>query len=88
MTRARGQPSRTLLDCEYPHQVLVPSESVGGKMLEEEVDTFHAKLGIPTKRRSIRKKDAWYSLYCFADPDHAKLFRVMFGGEALIATGI
>lgn len=33
MTRARGQLSRALLDREYPHQVLVLAESVGGKML-------------------------------------------------------
>ena len=47
----------------------------------DKVYDFHVRLGIPTKRRSIRKDDAWYSLYCFADSDHAKLFRVMFGGE-------
>jgi hypothetical protein len=38
-------------------------------------------LGIPTKSSSIRKQDAWHTLYRFAGPDHAKLFRVMFGGE-------
>jgi hypothetical protein len=37
--------------------------------------------GIPTKSRSICKDDAWHSLYCFADREHAKLFQVMFGGD-------
>jgi hypothetical protein len=72
MTRARGQLSRALLNREYPHQVLVRAENVGGKMLDK-VSDFHVKLGIPTKTRSIRKDDAWYSLHCFADREHAKL---------------
>jgi hypothetical protein len=65
MTRARGQPSRTLLNREYPHQVLVRAENVRGNTLNKVAD-FHVKLGITTKSRSIRKDDAWYSLYCFA----------------------
>ena len=77
MTRGRGRLSRTLLNLEYPHQVLVLANTVGGKTLDKVYD-FHVRLGIPTKRRSIRKDDAWYWLYCFANPNHAKLFR---GGE-------
>jgi hypothetical protein len=57
MTRAKGQPSRTLLNREYPHQILLRAENVGGKALDKVTD-FHVKLGIPTKRRSIRKDDA------------------------------
>ena len=60
MTR-RGQPSRTVLDREYPHQVLVRAENLGGKTLDKVAD-FHVKLGISTKSRSIRKNDAWYTL--------------------------
>ena len=51
-------------------------------MLERVID-FHMNLGIPTKSRSIRKQDAGYTLYYFADADHAKLFKVMFGGEII-----
>ena len=80
MTRARGQTSRTLLNREYPHQVLVRADNVAGKTLDKVAD-FHVKLGIGTKSRSIRKDDVWYSLYCFADREHAKLFQVLFGGE-------
>jgi hypothetical protein len=82
MTRA-GQPPRTLLDREYPHQILVLAENVGGKTFDK-VSDFHAKLGITRKSRSVRKYDAWYSLYYFADREHAKLFQAMFGGEPLI----
>ena len=85
MTRARGQPPRTLLDREYPHQILVLAENVHGKTLDK-VSDFHAKLGITRKSRSVRKDDACYSLYCFADLEHAKLFQAMFGGELLAQT--
>jgi hypothetical protein len=82
MTRAKGQLSRALLNREYPHQVLVPAENVGGKTIDKVAD-FHVKLGIPTKSRSIRKGDAWYALYCFADREHVKLFQAIFGGEVV-----
>jgi hypothetical protein len=80
MTGARGQPSRTLLDLEYPHQVLVVAETLRGQILDRVIN-FHSSLGIPTKSRSIRRQDARYALYYFADAGHAKLFKVMFGGE-------
>lgn len=61
----RGQPSRTLLNREYPHQVLVPSWK-RGKMFEK-IDAFHAQIGAPMKERSIYKIDSWHELYCFAE---------------------
>jgi hypothetical protein len=64
---------------------LVPAENVGGKTLDK-VSDFHAKLGITPKSRSVRKDDAWYSLYCFADREHAKLFQAMFRRELLAQT--
>jgi hypothetical protein len=71
-----------MLNRDYPHQVLVPSESVGGKMLDE-VFAFHTRLGLPTKTRSIRKDRRWYSLYCFADQQHAVSFQLTCGGELI-----
>jgi hypothetical protein len=60
--------------------VLLLAETLRGKTLDR-VIAFHSNLGIPTRSSSIRKEDVWYTLYHFADSDHAKLFRVMFGGE-------
>jgi hypothetical protein len=74
-----------LLDRACPHQILVLAENVRGKTLDK-VSDFHAKLGITRKSRAVRKGDAWYSLYCFADREHAKLFQAMFGGELLALT--
>ena len=80
MTRARGQSSRTLLDREFPYQVLVLAESVGGEMLDN-VDAFHAARGLPTKTRSVRRDDVLWSLYCFAQRVDASTFRHLFGGQ-------
>ena len=80
MTHARGQPSRTLLDREFPYQVLVLAESVGGEMLDK-VDGFHTERGLPTKKRSVRRDDGLWSLYCFAQRVDAVDFRHLFGGQ-------
>jgi hypothetical protein len=63
---------------------MVLAENVGGKTFDKLSD-FHAKLGITRKSRSVRKDDAWYSLYCFADREHAKLFQAMFSGVACVS---
>jgi hypothetical protein len=80
MTRARGQPSHRAIDREYPFQVAVPAEKVGGKNLAL-VAIFHAQIDQPQRARSVYEDDCWYDVYCFADPQHARLFQSMFGGE-------
>src|SRR5262245_60518847 len=80
MIRARGHLSRTLRNRRYPHQVLVPTENLRAKVLDE-VSTFHTELGIPIERSSVRKDDLSCSLYCFADLRHAATFQIVFGGE-------
>jgi hypothetical protein len=80
MTHARGQLSRTLLNREYPHQVLVPSWNVRGKLFEK-VDAFHVQIGAPMKKRSIFKNDSRYELYCFAQRQDAESFQELFGGH-------
>jgi hypothetical protein len=80
MTRARGQSLRTLIDREFPYQVLVLAESVGGEMLDK-VDAFHTEHALPTKKRSVRRDDSLWSLYCFAQRVDAATFRHLFGGK-------
>jgi hypothetical protein len=82
MTRARGQPSRSAFNQEFPHQILVLAATVGGKTLDK-VIAFHDQAGVPIKSRSARKDDKWHLLYCFAERRHAVAFQLMFGGELL-----
>jgi hypothetical protein len=43
MTRAGGRPSRRMIDHEFPHQVMVSAEDVGGKK-PDFVVVFHAQI--------------------------------------------
>ena len=72
MTRARGQ--------LYPFKILLLTE----RLRLDEVIAFHIKLGISTKTRSVRKRGAWYTLYCFEKSDHAHMFQAVFGGDLTI----
>ena len=79
---ARGQPTRTLLNREFPHQVLILADNVRGRALDS-ISAFHDDAGVPIKSRSARKDDKWYRLYCFAERRHALSFQLKFGGELL-----
>jgi len=68
MTRARGQPSRTAVNREFPHQVIVPAKSVSGRELDR-VIAFHDRLLVPVKSRSAFQNDQWYAIYCFAEKE-------------------
>jgi hypothetical protein len=80
MSRARGQPSRSSIDREYPHQVIVPADDVGGKHLPM-VEVFHAQIDAPKRSRSVFNNDRWYEIYCFKEPYQARGFQAIFGGE-------
>jgi hypothetical protein len=82
MTYARGQASRSLLNREYPHHVLVPADAMRGR-LQDEVHTFHDNRSVPMKTHTIRQDDEWYVVFCFADLQTAKEFQLLFGGKAV-----
>ncbi len=82
MTRARGQASRSLLNREFPHRVLVHADHVRGHMLNA-VHAFHDNRGVPVGCHSLRKDDEWYAVYCFSGRGIAEAFQLLFGGELL-----
>ena len=82
MTRARGQPSRTSVNSEYPHQVLVVAQDVGGKTFDR-VLAFHKERGITVVSRSAYRGDEWFTIFCFTLKENAEKFRTKFDGELL-----
>jgi len=82
MTHARGQASRSLLNREFPHRVLVPAENVRGHVLNA-VHAFHDNRGVPMKTHSLRQDDKWYVVFCFVGRGVAEAFQLSFGGELL-----
>lgn len=78
--RARGQPSRRMIDSQYSHQVHVLAEKVQGRDLDV-VTIFHAQIDQPMRHRSVFKDDLWQAIYCFTDRTHASACQALFGGE-------
>jgi len=79
MTRARGQASRSLLNREFTHRVVVPSDRVRGLVLDD-VHAFHDNRGLRVTCHSIRQDDQWYSVYCFTNRQAAEQFQILFSG--------
>jgi hypothetical protein len=80
MTHARDQSSGSILRREYPHQVLVPADSIRGRTFNR-VLAFHDQAGVRIKNCTDRKDDKWYLRYCFGERENAVAFQSMFGGE-------
>jgi hypothetical protein len=53
---------------------------VGGKNLDL-VTVYHAQIGQPQRSRFLFEDDDWLEAFCFADPQHARPFQALFGGE-------
>ena len=83
VTRAPGQASRSLINRELPHRVLVRAEDVRGRALDA-VYAFHDNRGVTVRCcHSFRKDDEWYSVYCFTGRGMAEGFHLLFGGQLL-----
>jgi hypothetical protein len=61
-------------------QAKLVSAGHGGKQIPF-VDVFFAQAGQPKHFSSLRKDDADFYIYHFADPQHARSFAAMFDGE-------
>ena len=84
VTRARGQASRSLINRELPHRVLVRAEDARGRALDA-VYAFHDNREVPVRSHSLRKDDEWYLVYCFTGRGMAEGFHLLFGGQLLNA---
>jgi hypothetical protein len=69
-----------MIDRNFPFQVTVPAKAVGGKNLAL-VAIFHAQIDQPQHSRSEFENDDWFEVFCFADPEYARSFQALFGGE-------
>jgi hypothetical protein len=58
----------------------VLAQNAGSKN-QDLVIVFHAQIGQPQRSRSVFVDDEWFEVYCFADPQHARSFQALFGGE-------
>jgi hypothetical protein len=81
--RRRGKPTAAGIDRGWPHQVVVPATectSSHGRFME----AFRLDLSVCERHHSVFHEDKWWIVYCFADPEHAKKFRVRFAANGSI----
>jgi hypothetical protein len=86
MSRYKGVTSKATIRREFPHDVVVPWEAVGGNKIPL-VDIFFAQAGQPKHHSRLRKDDAEFYIYHFADAQTARSFQAMFGGEIIKPSG-
>jgi len=88
MARRSGPPSPAKIDREWPYQVALPDDLCTGHSYQL-IREFCAEHGLTPLTRSVqavwpdRKCEQW-RLHCFADPEHAKLFRNHFQGVEFV----
>lgn len=84
MTRARGQPSRQMIDREYPYQIEMPVPEGGFGTRLDEMHLFHIQVGVvPRTGKGRYDEGVHYLTWCFRDPQHASAFQTLFGGELI-----
>lgn len=79
MSRRRGELSPTAVDLGWPHQVAVPSDRCSGKHYDIH-KAFCADLSLCERGHSVCHGSTHYRVFCFADPEHARMFREAFDG--------
>jgi hypothetical protein len=80
MTRRRGELSARTIDRDWPHQIVLPADRVMGKNFGI-IREFCRTLSLCPRGHTVQRDNVTYSVFCFADPSHADLFRERFGGE-------
>jgi hypothetical protein len=70
MTRRKGEYSKSRLDREFPHQVIVPADRCTGAN-SAVIDSLCRNLTLGPRHHSIFHQDRWHLVYCFADTAHA-----------------
>jgi hypothetical protein len=82
VTRRKGEYSKSRLNREFPHQVILPADRCTGAN-GAAMDNFCTNLALGPRHHSLFYEDRWHLVYCFANAAHADLFRERFGGESL-----
>jgi hypothetical protein len=82
MARYKGVSSKAVIKRNFPHGVVVPWEAVGGDKIPL-VDIFFVQIDQPKHHSRLRKDDAESYVYHFAEPQFARSFQALFGGEIL-----
>jgi hypothetical protein len=80
MGKRKGEPSRTVLDAQFPHQISIPDEWFKGS--DYVAVRLHAdSLSVATRTHSYCHQDRWHTVFRFREKADAEAFQKKFGGE-------
>lgn len=80
--RHKGTLSNSAIDRGWPHQVALPEHAyLGHRYRTLHYFVMSERLTLAPIGHSFRRDDTWYSVFCFAEREHAERFREKFGGE-------
>lgn len=83
MTRSRGAISKTMLDRNYPHQVMLRNDAKFRRQLGQ-IQRLATRLGAYALGHHFYfAEQADYSVYCFPTFDAGEMFLKAYGGEWL-----
>jgi hypothetical protein len=80
MSRRKGELTSGRINRERPHQVALQADQLLGKNYDVTYGFCRGPSLCP-RGHTVRRDDVTYSVFCFADPAHADLFRERFNGE-------
>lgn len=80
MAKAKGQLSRSRLNAEYPHQVILPCSKTTGADNYNRHLAFITQVGGSRQGHSIYQGNEWHRVFCFREAEHSEEFRRRFGG--------
>ena len=83
MGRRKGELTAAAIDRGWPHQAAVPADECRGSH-GRFIDAFCLAPSVCERHHSVFHEDKWWIVYCFADVEHTKKFRMRFGGERFI----
>jgi hypothetical protein len=80
VSRRKGELTANRVDREWPYQVALHADQVAGKNYSVTHD-FCRDLSVCPRGHSVLRGNVTYIVFCFADAEHAELFRERFNGE-------
>jgi hypothetical protein len=83
VTRRDGQITRVQLRQWWPHHVVLSADKVKSLRNSTTVHDFANTLSVAPRTYWLRRDDADYVVFCFAEPEHARTFAERFDGERL-----
>ena len=82
MVKRKGELSQRTIEREWPFQVAVTAETcLGGGYVTTHY--FCDSLSLCPRHGYFRRDDRDYVVFCFAEAEHAELFRARFNGEVV-----